>query len=94
MPNGEHARVDPDKVRDYLLNVAHPDSFGKASFFTAMDFNWPYLCDPPFKIQSTHSATLSTSLVLLGVRLDLKHWLAGQTYGQKNRLRIRSIYRF
>ena len=38
LPNGEHAVVEPDKVRDYLLDVAHPDGFGKAVFFTAMGF--------------------------------------------------------
>jgi hypothetical protein len=38
LPNGEHAVVEPDKVKDYLLDVAHPDGFGKAAFFTAMGF--------------------------------------------------------
>ena len=38
LPNGEHAVVEPDKVRDYLLDVAPPDGFGKAAFFTAMGF--------------------------------------------------------
>ena len=38
LPNGEHAVVEPDKVRDYLLDAAHPDGFGKAAFFTAMGF--------------------------------------------------------
>ncbi|MDR4493128.1 MAG: hypothetical protein R3B74_01655 [Nitrospirales bacterium] len=38
LPNGAHAVVGADKVRDYLLDVTHPDGFGKAAFFTAMGF--------------------------------------------------------
>lgn len=48
LPNGEHALVETEKVRDYLLNVAHPDGFGKAAFFTAMGFQseaWEVLAD-------------------------------------------------
>ena len=48
VPNGENAVVEPEKVRDYLLNVAHPDGFGKAEFFTAMGFRreaWQALAD-------------------------------------------------
>jgi hypothetical protein len=38
IPNREHAVVEHEKVRDYLLNPAHPDGFGKAEFYTAMGF--------------------------------------------------------
>lgn len=38
LPHGEHAVVESDKVRNYLLDVSHPDGFGKAAFFTAMGF--------------------------------------------------------
>lgn len=38
LPNHEQARVDPDKVREYLLNVAHPEGVGKATFFLTLGF--------------------------------------------------------
>jgi len=38
IPNREHAVVEHEKVRDYLLNEAHPDGFGKAEFFIALGF--------------------------------------------------------
>lgn len=48
LPNKDHALVERDKVRDYLLNLAHPDGLGKAEFFTAMGFSretWQVLAD-------------------------------------------------
>jgi hypothetical protein len=48
LPNREQAVVEPDKVRDDLLDVAHPDGFGKAAFFTAMGFQreaWEVLAE-------------------------------------------------
>jgi hypothetical protein len=38
LPNHEQARVDPHKVREYLLNVAHPEGMGKAAFFLSLGF--------------------------------------------------------
>ena len=38
LPNREHAIVEPEKVRNYLLNIGHPDGFGKAAFFSALGF--------------------------------------------------------
>jgi hypothetical protein len=48
VPKGEHAIVEYEKVRDYLLNEAHPDGYGKAEFFTALGFrreSWEALVD-------------------------------------------------
>ena len=48
IPNGEHALVEHEKVRDYLLNETHPDGFGKAAFFKALGFQreaWAALAD-------------------------------------------------
>lgn len=48
LPNGENAVVEREKVRDYLLNVGHPDGYGKAAFFTTMGFRrdaWQVLAD-------------------------------------------------
>ncbi len=43
MPHGQMAVVEREKVLDYLLNEAHPDNGGKASFFLGLGFtreNW------------------------------------------------------
>lgn len=48
IPNGEHALIEREKVRDYLLNASHPDGFGKAAFFRALGFHpesWQTLAD-------------------------------------------------
>lgn len=38
LPNAIRALVELAKVADYLLNAAHPDNGGKASFFEALGF--------------------------------------------------------
>ena len=38
IPNAESAFVAQEKIRDYLLNAAHPDNGGKAAFFMALGF--------------------------------------------------------
>ena len=46
IPNAESAFVAQEKIRDYLLNAAHPDNGGKAAFFMAPGFraeDWPAL---------------------------------------------------
>lgn len=43
LPNPDAAVIAEEKVRDYLLNAAHPDNGGKAAFFIALGFareNW------------------------------------------------------
>lgn len=39
LPNAGAAVVEEKKVRDYLLNVAHPDGGPKAKFFMAHGFD-------------------------------------------------------
>ena len=66
LPNGEHAVVEPDKVRDYLLDVAHPDGFGKAVFFTAMGFQreaWEALAEALRQVARNSSVTKSMTSV-------------------------------
>ena len=36
--NADSAVVAREKIRDYLLNAAHPDNGGKAAFFIALGF--------------------------------------------------------
>jgi hypothetical protein len=38
LPNAEKAIVERDKIADYLLNAAHPDTGGKAAFFESLGF--------------------------------------------------------
>jgi hypothetical protein len=41
IPNAAHCIIESEKVRDYLLNLAHPAGKGKAAFFIAMGFRQP-----------------------------------------------------
>lgn len=45
LPNLEHAVVEDNKIKDYLLNVKHPDGGSKASFFIRAGFNPSQLSD-------------------------------------------------
>ena len=38
IPNAAHCIIESEKVRDYLLNLAHPAGKSKASFFVSMGF--------------------------------------------------------
>jgi hypothetical protein len=38
LPNAEKARVERNKIVDYLLNPVHPDNSGKAAFFEGLGF--------------------------------------------------------
>lgn len=45
-PNMKNIMVEEEKIVEYLLNAAHPDNGGKASFFHALGFsrdNWKTL---------------------------------------------------
>ncbi|MGE3787464.1 MAG: DUF6883 domain-containing protein [Nitrospirales bacterium] len=66
LPNGEHAVVESDKVMDYLLDVAHPDGFGKAAFFTAMGFKreaWETLAEALRQVARDSPVTKSMTSV-------------------------------
>jgi len=39
LPNAALARVERQKIREYLLNRKHPDNGGKADFFTGLGFS-------------------------------------------------------
>ncbi len=39
LPNADRAIVDPAKVRDYLLSVAHPVGRFKAAFFLSLGYS-------------------------------------------------------
>ena len=38
IPNAAHCIIESEKVRDYLLNLAHPAGKSKAAFFVSMGF--------------------------------------------------------
>ena len=39
LPNASEARVDREKVAEYLLSLSHPDGRGKAAFFMQFGFS-------------------------------------------------------
>jgi len=39
IPSSEHAYVDEEKVRDYLLNLNHPDGGSKAVWFQSLGYS-------------------------------------------------------
>jgi hypothetical protein len=39
IPNADNLKVEESKIKDYLLNVLHPDGSGKAAFFMRFGFN-------------------------------------------------------
>ena len=48
LPGGARALVEERKIRDYLMNPAHPDGMAKARFFTSKGYrgdNWEKLAD-------------------------------------------------
>ena len=48
LPHADQARVDREKITDYLLNPVHPDASGKADFFGRFGFRveqWWILAD-------------------------------------------------
>ena len=38
LPNGDHAEIDPEKLRGYLLSPTHPVGRFKARFFAALGY--------------------------------------------------------
>lgn len=38
LPKAGKAVVEREKIKDYLLNAAHPDNGGKAAFFEGLGF--------------------------------------------------------
>jgi hypothetical protein len=39
IPDADNLKVEESKIKDYLLNVLHPDGSGKAAFFIRFGFN-------------------------------------------------------
>ena len=39
LPNVEEARIDREKIADYLLDVLHPEGESKAAFFISLGFS-------------------------------------------------------
>jgi hypothetical protein len=60
LPNADRATIDPAKVRDYLLSVAHPVGRFKAVFFTALGYStdrWELLRDDLLDLARTAVAS-------------------------------------
>jgi len=62
LPNAHLAVVAQEKICGYLLNAAHPDNGGKATFFLALGFspdNWPVLAAALRQLAETTDVTKS-----------------------------------
>ena len=57
LPHAEHARVDREKITDYLLSPSHPDGASKTAFFTSYGFRaeeWQVFAEALRKHGQTH----------------------------------------
>lgn len=79
LPNAQHAEIDSDKIRGYLLSTAHPVGRFKARFFAALGFSsdrWQELADA-LRIQHlTHNAQVARTTAL-GTTYTIRAILAG-----------------
>ncbi len=78
LPNANAAVVAQEKIRDYLLNAAHPDNGGKATFFISLGFDredWAALANALRELAQNADAS---------AKLDSIH---GQKYILDGRLR-------
>ncbi len=77
VPNAHSATVPIAKIRDYLLDTAHPGNGGKADFFGSFGFtveNWPELRSALQQHPRLHAAvnvTVSAWGTKYEVRCDL-----------------------
>ena len=62
LPNAHLAVVEPEKIVAYILNSAHPDNGGKASFFLDLGFRqdeWELLAAAFRKVAERHPVAKS-----------------------------------
>jgi hypothetical protein len=62
LPNASLAKVEREKITEYLLNPDHPDNGGKAAFFTAGGYrrdDWQALATSLRKLAITYFVTQS-----------------------------------
>jgi hypothetical protein len=58
LPNADRARVDREKITEYLLCASHPDGASKARFFSSFGFDvedWQTLAEALREHGRTHS---------------------------------------
>ncbi len=70
LPNAEDARVDREKLTDYLLCVSHPDGASKAEFFARLGFrleDWAALADA-LRRHGAHGGVVNTVDSAYGTR--------------------------
>ena len=81
LPGAERAFVDPAKVRDYLLNPAHPVGYSKARFFSALGFTrarWPALYQVLLDVAVNGEATLG-ELTAYGQKYEVHATIMGHS---------------
>jgi hypothetical protein len=62
LPNSNLAIVEREKIREYLLNEAHPDNGGKALFFFGLGFSraeWLTLANAPLRLAQENEVAIS-----------------------------------
>jgi hypothetical protein len=66
LPNANLAKVEREKITEYLLNIEHPDNGGKAEFFFALGFlrdHWEPLAGSFRRLAREHTVTRSIESV-------------------------------
>jgi hypothetical protein len=66
LPNASNARVEKEKIIDYLLNAQHPYGSGKASFFNRFGFTaeqWESFAEGLRQQGSSHPVSRVTETV-------------------------------
>jgi hypothetical protein len=79
LPGAERAFVDPRKVRDYLLDPAHPVGYSKARFFGALGFTrprWPGLYEALLQV-ATQGEAVMTELTTYGQKWEVHDMITG-----------------
>jgi hypothetical protein len=70
IPEADRAVVEDAKVRDYLLNLSHPDGGSKAIWFHSLGYHrdkWQDLADDLIAI-AKNCATFDTEITRFGVK--------------------------
>jgi hypothetical protein len=90
LPNADRAVIPVEKLRDYLLNVAHPQNRGKARLFAALGYtpgNWETLASDLRTQHLPNDATES------GTSLDgVKYTIIAPLLGPTGSANIKSIW--
>lgn len=89
IPDAKRASVSPEKVRDYLLNLEHPDGGSKAVWFYALGYRrdqWQELAEKMLEI-----AQQCTDYEVEKTRFGLKY-IVGGLVGPNRKGMVRTVW--